>query len=90
MNPSQKLYTLLESGYLCKIQFVFTCTELTLLKKLTSSELSSFTNRIVLKTASSSVYTLVDSDINMKRMRENTVLYSDGINAPYLFKPYKM
>ena len=89
MNPSQKFYTLLESGYLCGIQIVMTCSDFGLLKKLTSTELLPFTNRIILKTASA-VYNLVDTDINMKSMKENTVIYSDGVHAPYLFKPYKI
>lgn len=90
LSPSQKLYTLLESGYLYGIQIVFTCTEIGQIKKLTSSELLPFTNRMLLKTSSSSWYTLIDSDINMKNIRDNTVLYSDGIHPPYLFKPYKI
>lgn len=89
LNPSQKFYTLLESGYLCGIQIVMTCSDFGLLKKLTSTELLPFTNRIVLKTASA-VYSLIDTDINMKSMKENTVIYSDGIHAPYLFKPYNI
>lgn len=89
MNPSQKVYTLLESGYLCGIQIVMTCSDFGLLKKLTSTELLPFTNRIILKT-SSAIYSLIDTDINMKSMRENTVIYSDGIHTPYLFKPYKI
>lgn len=89
LNPSQKFYTLLESGYLCGIQIVMTCSDFGLLKKLTSTELLPFTNRIILKTASA-VYSLIDTDINMKSMKENTVIYSDGIHAPYLFKPYKI
>lgn len=90
LNPSQKLYTLLENGYLCGINIVLTCSEYGLLKKLTSSELLPFTNRILLKTAASSWYTLVESDINMKSLRDNTVLYSDGIHQPFLFKPYSI
>ena len=89
LNPSQKFYTLLESGYLVGIQIVMTCSDFGLLKKLTSTELLPFTNRIILKTASA-VYSLIDTDINMKSMKENTVIYSDGIHAPYLFKPYKI
>ena len=89
LNPSQKFYTLLESGYLCGIQIVMTCSDFGLLKKLTSTELLPCTNRIIFKKASA-VYSLIYTDIKMKSKKENTVIYSDGIHAPYLFKPYKI
>ncbi|WP_346908571.1 FtsK/SpoIIIE domain-containing protein [Faecalicatena orotica] len=84
----QKLHILLESGYLCGIQTLFTCSDFTVVKKVTSADLAPFTNRILLKTVSSAAYMLVDSDINMKNIRQNTALFSDGVNQPYLFKPY--
>lgn len=90
VSPSKKLHTLLESGYLCEIQILLTCSDMASIKKVTSADLAPFTNRIILKTASSAIYMMIDTDINMRNVRENTVLYSDGVHQPYLFKPYKM
>ncbi len=81
---------LLENGYLCGIHVFITCNEISNIKKMMSSDLAPFTNRILLKMNTPVSCTFIDSDINMKYMRENTVLFSDGIQAPYLMKPYRL
>lgn len=81
---------LLENGYLCGIHLFMTCNEFSCVKKIMSSDLAPFTNRILLKMNTPVSCTFIDSDINMKYMRENTVLFSDGIQAPYLMKPYRL
>lgn len=90
LSIGQKFRILLESGYLCGIQVVMSCNDFFFIKKILSSDLAPFTNRILLKTGSASVHTLVDTDVNLAKIPDNVALFSDSRTAAYLFKPYQI
>lgn len=90
LNCSQKFRTLLESGYMCGIHVFMSCNDFAYIKKLLSSDLAPFTNRIILKTGSSAVYNFIDTDINLNLISDNTAVFSDSVKPAYLFKPYKL
>lgn len=51
ISYSKKLKTMLTSGYFCGMHFMFTCQDASYMKRLGSSELSVFHNRILFKSA---------------------------------------
>ena len=85
----KKLKNMLTSGYFCGLHFVFTCQDISLMKKLGQSELGAFHNRVLFRTTSKDSYSVIDSSICTENLADNIAIYSDGINEPQMFRPYE-
>ena len=88
ISYSKKLKTMLTSGYFCGIHFMFTCQDASYMKRLGSSELSVFHNRILFKSPSKDTYAIIDTSVYLEKMDDNMAVFSDGVNEPELFRPY--
>ena len=89
LPPQKMLRTLLESGHLCNFHCVFTCASSAVLGRLLRSDTAPFNYRIVLPQVGNA-YNYVETDINLKYVRENCVLYSDGTGDAVLVRPFKV
>lgn len=87
---SKTLHVLIDNGYLCGIHVIMSCNDIATLKKVLNTDLIGFSHRIATHTMSYGANSYIDTDIDMTKIKDNTVVYSDGIHEPYLFKPYKM
>lgn len=88
ISYSKKLKTMLTSGYFCGMHFMFTCQDASYMKRLGSSELSVFHNRILFKSPSKDTYAIIDTSVDLEKMDDNMAVFSDGVNEPELFRPY--
>lgn len=84
----KKMKTMLSNGYYCGIHFLFTCLDISAMKRLGQSELGVFRNRILFKTISKDSYSIIDTTISTETLGNNVAIYSDGVNEVRLFKPY--
>ncbi|MBQ2681289.1 MAG: hypothetical protein IJF97_05065 [Eggerthellaceae bacterium] len=87
--PQKMLRTLLESGHLCGFHSVFTCGSTAVLGRLLRSDIAPFNYRIVMSSVINS-HVYVDTDIDMKYVRDNCVLYTDGQGEAFLIRPFAL
>ncbi|MBQ1521611.1 MAG: hypothetical protein IIZ74_02515 [Erysipelotrichaceae bacterium] len=90
VKPGAMLKSLLETGYMCGISVIMSCGDFTSLRKLTGTTISSFNNKVVLKTASEEIYKYIDSNIKVSKISANSVVFVESGKEAVLLKPYRI
>ena len=86
-SPNKKLMTLLESSYAYGINIVLSCTDFLSVKERIYDVVPKFQNRIVFSLSNSDCDRLVQ-DAKTEGLKDNIVVFSDGINPAIQFKPF--
>lgn len=87
VSYSMKLQTLIENGYTYGINVVLTSPDYISIKEYIYSVIPKFSNRIVFVLSNADAGRIV-AEAKTEGIRDNIVIYHDGINSPYQFKPF--
>lgn len=87
ISYGRKLGELLENGYTCGIHFVMSVPDYISVKEYMYGVIPKFGNRILFDISNEDAGRLV-SDAKPEQLRDNIVIYHDGINPSYQIKPY--
>lgn len=87
ISYSKKLLTLLEQGYTYGINFVMSSPDYISIKEHMYDVVPKFSNRIVFAISNSDADRII-SEAKPEQIKNNIVIYHDGINPLYQFKPY--
>lgn len=87
VSYSAKLMTLIESGYTYGINVVMTSPDFISIKEYMYGIVPKFGNRIVFGLSNSDADRIVP-EAKTENLRNNVVIYYDGINSAYQFKPF--
>lgn len=87
ISYGKKLLTLLEQGYTYGINFVMSSPDYISIKEHMYDVVPKFSNRIVFAISNSDADRII-SEAKPEQIKNNIVIYHDGINPLYQFKPY--
>jgi hypothetical protein len=87
ISYGRKLAELIENGYTCGIHFVMSVPDFISIKEYMYSVIPKFGNRILFGMSNEDASRLV-SDAKTETLKDNIVIYYDGINPSYQIKPY--
>ncbi len=87
ISPNKKVMNLLESGYTYGINVVLSCTDFLSIKERMYDVVPKFQNRIVFSLSNNDSDRLIQ-DSKTEGLKDNIVIYSDGINPAIQFKPF--
>lgn len=87
ISYGRKLAELIENGYTCGIHFVMSVPDFISIKECMYSVIPKFGNRILFGMSNEDASRLV-SDAKTETLKDNIVIYYDGINPSYQIKPY--
>ena len=87
ISYGKKLAELIENGYTCGIHFVMSVPDFISIKEYMYSIIPKFGNRILFSISNEDACRLV-SDAKTEMLRDNIVVYYDGISPSYQIKPY--
>ena len=87
VSYATKLQTLIESGYTYGINIVMTSPDFISIKDYMYGVIPKFTNRIVFGLSNSDADRVVP-EAKTESLKNNIVIYYDGINPAYQFKPF--
>ena len=87
VSYGRKLAELIENGYTCGIHFVMSVPDFISIKEYIYSVIPKFGNRILFGMSNEDASRLV-SDAKTEALKDNIVIYYDGINPSYQIKPY--
>jgi len=87
ISYSKKLLTLLEQGYTYGINFVMSSPDYISIKEHMYDVVPKFSNRIVFAISNSDADRII-SEAKPEQIKNNIVIYHDGINPSHQFKPY--
>ena len=87
VSYNSKLITLIESGYTYGINVVMTSPDFISIKEYLYGVIPKFGNRIVFGMSNSDADRIVP-EAKTENLRSNIVIYYDGINPAYQFKPF--
>lgn len=87
VSYSAKLMTLIESGYTYGINVVMTSPDFISIKEYMYGVIPKFGNRIVFGLSNSDADRIIP-EAKTENIRNNIVIYYDGINPAYQFKPF--
>ena len=90
VSPIKMFDAILNQGYICGIHTILTCADPSKFKSMMSSVLLPFNYRILTPSSSMEHTSFIDTDISMKYIRDNTVIFSDGKAEPYLIRPFRL
>ena len=83
----KKLMTLIESGYSYGFNVVLSCPDYISIKDIIYECIPKFQNRILFAISDKDADRIV-SEARVESLRSNIVVFHDGINSAYQFKPY--
>lgn len=83
----KKLMTLIDSGYTYGINIVLSCPDVISIKEYMYSLIPKFNYRIVFSLSNSDADRIIP-EAKTEQLPDNIVIFYDGINSPYQFKPY--
>jgi len=87
ISHGKKLLELIENGYTCGINFVMSASDYISIKEYMYGPIPKFSNRIIYSMSNEDAGRLVN-DGKTEQLKNNIVLYYDGINPSYQIKPY--
>ena len=87
ISYGKQLLTLLEQGYTYGINFVMSSPDYISIKEHMYDVVPKFSNRIVFAISNSDADRII-SEAKPEQIKNNIVIYHDGINPLYQFKPY--
>jgi len=87
VSYSAKLQTLIEGGYTYGINVVLTSPDLVSIKEYMYGVIPKFSNRIVFSLSNADADRIIP-EAKTENLRNNIVIYYDGINPAYQFKPF--
>lgn len=83
----KKLMTLIETGYSYGINVVLSCPDLVSIKEIIYEVIPKFQNRIVFGVSNTDADRIIQ-EAKTEKLKSNIVIFSDGINQSYQFKPF--
>lgn len=83
----KKIMELIENGYTCGIHFVMSVPDYISIKEYMYNVAPKFSNRILFSMSNDDASRLVN-DAKTEQLRDNIVVFHDGINPSYQIKPY--
>lgn len=87
ISYGKKIADLIENGYTCGIHFVMSVPDFISVKEYMYSVIPKFGNKILFGISNEDASRLV-SDAKTEQVRDNIVIYYDGINPSYQIKPF--
>lgn len=87
LSTYKKFISLIESGYTYGINIVLSCPDYQSIKELMYEIIPKFSNRVVFAMSNSEADRFIQ-EVKTESLRSNIVIFSDGVNPPYQFKPY--
>lgn len=83
----KKIMTLIETGYSYGINVVLSCPDLVSIKEIIYEVIPKFQNRIVFGVSNTDADRIIQ-EAKTEKLKSNIVIFSDGINQSYQFKPF--
>lgn len=87
VSHGKKLLEMIEHGYTCGIHFVLSVPDYISIKEHMYGVVQKFSNRIVFAMSNDDASRFI-SDAKTEQLKNNIVIYYDGINPSYQIKPY--
>lgn len=87
VSHGKKLLELIEHGYTCGIHFVMSVPDYVSIKEHMYGVVQKFSNRIIFSMSNEDASRFI-GDAKTEQLKNNIVIYYDGINPSYQIKPY--